>query len=29
MKMKLIVFGIVVAIILLIILTVCSDFKCW
>ncbi|OEL31059.1 putative vesicle-associated membrane protein 726 [Dichanthelium oligosanthes] len=29
MKMKLIVFGIVVAIILLIVLTVCKDFNCW
>lgn len=29
MKMKLIVFGIVVALILLIVLTVCKDFNCW
>ncbi|CAN6313939.1 unnamed protein product [Urochloa humidicola] len=29
MKMKLIVFGIVVALILLIVLTICKDFNCW
>lgn len=29
MKMKLIVFGIVVALILLIVLTVCKDLNCW
>lgn len=29
MKIKLIVFGIVVALILLIVLTVCNDIRCW
>jgi di/tricarboxylate transporter len=29
MKIKLIAFGIIIALILLIILTVCGDFHCW
>jgi di/tricarboxylate transporter len=29
MKIKLIAFGIIIALILLIVLTVCRDFNCW